>query len=324
LGTEVFKCLRAAGGYAIFGCDVSSLAYGHYQGDAVETFVVPRDRYADAVLALCRAQRIEAIVPGGEEPLRLLGERASDFAAAGVLLAANAPDVIADCTDKGRLFELLGATGVAIPWTRVVEAVDELPRPADLPRPCVVKPATGSGGSRFVFLVEQPADVALYVRYVLGQRRRVIVQEYVPEADGEFTVGVLHLPDRRLVGSVALRRIFHTQLSVMTRSDAGLISTGYSQGLIDDFPSVRVQAEQLAEALGSAGPLNVQGRLRDGVFLPFEVNPRFSASTYLRTMAGFNEIDLFLRRRAEAPWVRPGYYLRSLTELSVEPAAVKG
>ena len=55
------------------------------------------------------------------------------------------------------------------------------------------------------------------------------------------------------------------------------------------------QCEALARKLGSRGPLNVQGRLRDGVFLPFEVNPRFSASTYLRALAGVNELAIYLR-----------------------------
>ncbi|HEY3083508.1 MAG TPA: ATP-grasp domain-containing protein [Chloroflexota bacterium] len=328
LGTEVLKCLRAAGRYRVFGCDISPLAYGHYQGAADETFVVPRDGYAEAVLELCRAHAVEALVPGGEEPLALLSARADELAAAGVFLAANSAEVVAECSDKARLFERLGRLGLPVPWTRSVTSLEQLGPPADLPCPLVVKPATGSGGSRFVFLLDDPADAPIYVKYLLAQRPIVLVQEYVPEGEGEFTVGVLHRPDGRLVGSVALRRLFHSQLSVLTRSDAGLISTGYSQGLIDDFPAVRAQAERVAAALGSVGPLNVQGRVRDGTLLPFEVNPRFSASTYLRALAGFNEVDLYLRCRDDAgrshrPSVRPGYYLRSLTETWVDPAAVE-
>lgn len=108
----------------------------------------------------------------------------------------------------------------------------------------------------------------------------------------------------------------------------GLISSGFSQGLIDEFPEIREQAERIAIVLGSVGPINVQGRMRNGVLLPFEINPRFSASTYLRTLAGFNEIDVYLRAllNAEAPapvQISPGYYLRSLSEVRVEKKEVK-
>jgi carbamoyl-phosphate synthase large subunit len=74
--------------------------------------------------------------------------------------------------------------------------------------------------------------------------------------------------------------------------------------------------------------VNIQGRLRHGTLVPFEINPRFSASTYLRAMAGFNEVDLLLRNAAlgeDAPtWkLREGWYLRSLTERFIAPDELK-
>lgn len=76
------------------------------------------------------------------------------------------------------------------------------------------------------------------------------------------------------------------------------------------------------------GPINIQGRVRSGVLMPFEINPRFSASTYLRALAGFNEIDMLLGYliTGELPSpisIKPGWYLRSLTEDYVTKEAVK-
>ena len=78
----------------------------------------------------------------------------------------------------------------------------------------------------------------------------------------------------------------------------------------------------MAKAAKSCGPFNIQGRVKDGVLIPFEINPRFSASTYLRTLAGFNEVDLFLQhlaKRQVAPnWqLKEGYYLRSFEEIYI-------
>jgi carbamoyl-phosphate synthase large subunit len=328
LGTEILKCLRMAGTYEAFGCDVSPYAFGHYQEGTVETFVVPTDGYVDAVADLCRRLAIDAVIPGGEEPLRLLIGGADRLQRAGARLAGNAPHVVADCSDKGRLFARLAELAVPMPWTMIVVDEATFARRADVPMPCVVKPASGSGGSNFVYLANSLSDARTYVNALLKEGRTPLVQEYVPEDEGEFTVGTLATPAGRLIGSIALQRLFHAKLSVQMRSKAGLVSSGYSQGLIDEFPAVRAQAERIATAMKNAGPMNIQGRMRDGIFYPFEINPRFSASVFLRAMAGFNEVDLFLQSLlgdgtpAVGP-IRSGFYLRSLSEVFVPKTDLK-
>lgn len=131
-----------------------------------------------------------------------------------------------------------------------------------------------------------------------------------------------------MVGSIALRRSFDAKLSVMSRGRGGLVSSGYSQGYIGNFPEICERAEAIAIAVGSRSALNIQGRMRNGELVPFEINPRFSASTYLRAMAGFNEVDILLRRLAfnEPAWpesLREGWYLRSLTERYVDPQEIR-
>jgi carbamoyl-phosphate synthase large subunit len=316
LGTELLKCLAATDRYRVFGCDISNYAFGHYQEGFEETAMVSSEGYEDVVLKLCLDWDIEAVIPGGEGPLVLLGKAAPQFEAQGIHVAANDPQVIATCSDKARLFERLSEMKLPIPATRSIRNPDELD---GFPMPCIVKPATESGGSSFVFLAADLIEATLYVNLLLNNGKKALVQEYIPVDEGEFTIGVLSLPNGRTLGAVAMNRLFHAKLSVLYKSEAGLVSTGYSQGLIEEFPRVCAQAEALAEALGSRGPLNIQGRVRDGVLYPFEINPRFSASSYLRTMAGFNEADLYLRSVLEGeavarPTLRPGVYLRSLSE----------
>ena len=323
LGTEILKSLLRAGDYTLLGCDISALAYGHYQAGISKTFVVDRDRYAESVLQICAKEAIRAVIPGGEEPAVLLGQAAARFQEAGVHVAGNSPRVVALCSDKGRLFEHMKDLGLPVPWTLAVQDVREFERLENVPYPCVVKPSTGSGGSRYVFLASNQSEAALYLSYLLNNDQSALIQEYLPVEGGEFTVGVLSMPDGRLAGSVAMRRLFHTRLSISVQSKVGLISSGYSQGLIDEFSEVRAQSEEIARKLGSTGPLNIQARLRDGKLVPFEINPRFSASTYLRAMAGFNEINLYLRyvlfnEEPHAGTIKPGFYLRSLAEIYVD------
>lgn len=325
LGTEILKCLNLTGNYEVFGCDISPFAYGHYQESFAKTFLVDRKRYVVSVIEICKANGIRAIIPGGEEPMTLLGSHASEFKAIGVHIAGNSPNVISTCENKQRLFDQLNLLGLPIPRTVAVHHENEI---GDFPYPCVIKPATGTGGSRFVFLVSDYKEALLYSRYILDNCDTALLQEYISLDEGEFTIGVLSLPDSMLVGSIAMQRLFHAKLSVQTNTRMGLISSGYSQGLIDVFFEIRTQAEAIAKALGSTGPVNIQGRLRNGILLPFEINPRFSASTYLRAMAGFNEIDIYLQyilhnKESVTPQIRPGYYLRSLSEVFAPKEALK-
>lgn len=325
LGTEILKCLLLAGRYEVYGCDISPLAFGHYQHGFRGTLLVDRDDYVGSVLRVCAETGAQYVIPGGEEPMVLLAREGERLAAAGVGFAGNDPAVVTRFSDKRLTFETLAQMGIQTPITLTVKE----PRDLDPMRyPCVVKPATGSGGSTFVFLAGDREEALLYVSYLTRNGSTAIVQEYLPEDEGEFTIGVLSLPDRRVAGSVAMRRLFNSKLSVLHRGRLGLISTGYSQGYIDEYKTWRETAERIAVAIGSAGPINLQGRVRRGAFVPFEINPRFSASTYLRAMAGFNEVDVFLQFLAtghvnQASPLRPGYYLRSLTETYVPPEGVR-
>lgn len=325
LGTELLKCLRLAGGYHVFGCDISSTAYGMYEPGFERTFLVDRTRYIESVIKACKEADAAWIVPGGEQPMKLLAGESKRLEAAGIRLVANDADVIRLCSDKAATFEKLAAMGVRIPRTAPVSSLDDL---RAVGMPCIVKPATGSGGSTMVFFAVDEHEAKTYADYIWRSGNRPIVQEYIPHDEGEFTIGVLSLPDGSIAGSIALRRNLDSKLSVMSRGRGGLISSGYSQGYIGDFPAIRSQAEHIAKALGSRGAMNIQGRVRGGSLIPFEINPRLSASTYLRALAGFNEVDALLRflafgERPRFAAVREGWYLRSLTEMYVAPGVAK-
>ena len=326
LGTEILKCLQLAGGYDAFGCDVSPLAFGHYGYHFESTALVRRETYVGDLLALCKRFSIDCIVPGGEEPTRLIANSLELFANAGVRVATNDLTLVSSMSNKVECFRILETLRFVVPATRAVQEPKDL---KEFPMPCIVKPATGSGGSVFVFFAKDLAEASLYCSYLTNNGQIAMVQEYLPEHRGEFTVGVLSLADRRCAGVIALKRMFDSKLSISSRGNGFLISSGYSQGEIGAFPDVCAAAVDMATKLGSVGPLNIQGRINThGEFVPFEINPRFSASTYLRALAGFNEVDYYLRsllghETPQALEIRPGFYLRSLTEVAVPVGQLK-
>lgn len=327
LGSEIIKSLNLAKNkYQIYGCDLSPLAYGHYMEGVHASYVIDRENYVENVIKICKKEDISVVVPGGDEPAVLLGGAKDILEENGLLFAGNTSSVVNVCSHKGHLFEYLAGHDIVIPQSWTIHAIEDIESIHTFP--CIIKPATNSGGSTSVFITQNSDELRIYAAYMLNNNMIPIVQEYLPHETGEFTVGVLHSPEGKLVGSIALKRLFHAKVSIMSKTDSGLISSGYSQGEIHDFPEIRETAEKIASLCGSMGPLNIQGRLKDGVFCPFEINPRLSASTYLRALAGFNEIDMYidmlLGNEVEThPNIKYGYYLRSFEEKHVSYQEVR-
>src|SRR5260370_24160687 len=176
--------------------------------------------------------------------------------------------------------------------------------PADFP--LILKPARDSGGSRNVFIAQEEDELLFFARYLLRNTDAVLIQEYVGTPEDEYTVGILSGLDGELLGSIALHRFIGDALSTRLtvpnrtgRNDLGnklVVSSGFSHGTIQDFSEVRKKCEEMATALGSRGPLNIQCQVCGGALVPLEFNPRFSGSTSIRALADFNEPDLLIRR----------------------------
>ncbi len=318
LGTEAVKALLAGGRYRVAAADISPLAFGLHMEGPCARVLLREDRYVEDLIDACRRIGVSAVVPAADATGRLVSDARQRLEALGIACGTNHPDVVALCSDKAETFARLDALGVPIPRTV------RLSEPADLPLapfPCVIKPSTGSGGSIMVAVATSPGEALVHASAIWSTGRAAVAQEYLAESEGEFTVGVLSLG--RWTGSIAMRREFPSKLSYLVRSRGFVVSSGYSQGVIDDFPAVRRQAERIAGMLGSEGPMNVQGRMRGGEFIPFEINARFSATTYLRHLAGFPELQLLVDHLLTgrvpdcAPAIRRGHFLRSLSEVFV-------
>src|SRR5690606_23970531 len=107
--------------------------------------------YVESVIESCVAANCRWLVPGGEQPLHLLSRARPELMALGIELVANAQDVVSLCMDKKLLADRLGSLGISQPATCIADEPDAA---SIVGLPCVIKPASGSGGSAFVFLVE--------------------------------------------------------------------------------------------------------------------------------------------------------------------------
>ena len=100
-----------------------------------------------------------------------------------------------------------------------------------------------------------------------------VIQECIGSIDDEFTAGTITFAGK-CFGSILLKR---------TLRDG---NTWTAQVVNDE--TLQRSIEHIAEALNPTGPCNFQFRLdQSGNPRVFEINARFSGTTYMRTIAGF-------------------------------------
>jgi carbamoyl-phosphate synthase large subunit len=328
VGTQILKSLQMAETpYRLIGVDMSPTAYGLYTVDSRHLVPASDDpEYLNLLLKICDEDKVKVLIPSSEFEALQVSRNREKFSIMGVTPIVNPPEVIETCADKSKTVEFLKSNGLNYPKTVIIEKESDLSKVDFFP--VVIKPAKSTGGSRNVYIAQTKDELSFFANYLLRQRYFPLVQEYVGSPDEEYTVGVIALDDGEIGGSIALRRYIRTGLSkkLETMSYSGLepliVSSGVSEGEVKDFPEIREYSELIAKKLGAKGPINIQGRNTKDGFYPFEINPRFSGSTSIRAMLGFNEPDLLIRYHilGEKPSgikIKHGIVVRGLKELCI-------
>jgi carbamoyl-phosphate synthase large subunit len=322
LGLELVKCLSFDDAISIYGADSDPSAYGISDKRLTKTFVVGKgdeDAYCQELLRICKKESIVYVVPGAETTNRILCVNQDLFRANGLVPFVNCKEVFNICSNKVACNLFLESKG--LPSLQTLYVSKKQPLETFDAFPCVVKPASQSGGSNLVFLAEDLNEAKFFAAYLSARGFASCVQEYI-DSEEEFTVGVMSSPQGLILSSIALKRNLSSKLSRSLSYSNRVISSGWSQGRIEAFPMICDQAEKIALALGSTWALNIQGRVRNNQFIPFEINPRHSGTSFFRALSGVNEIliglDYFTSNQEQSSkarvTIKPASYSRILTE----------
>jgi carbamoyl-phosphate synthase large subunit len=308
-GGQILKALRLIPEqrYLLVGADASEHCPQFRDVDHAVRLPLARDPgYLEALFELCERFQIRVVFPGCEPELKVMTAAKRDFDSRGILLMAAEHEFIELCLNKERANQRLADLGYAPP--RYLKVSDRDALAAVDWFPVVVKPSVGAGGSANCFIAQNRQELMALCDY-LGLENiagSFIVQEYVGTPEEEYTVGVLLDLDGNYINSIAVRRLMSGQLNIRSSvpnrtgeqrfGSRLVISSGVSQGYVGRFEAVTRQCRDIAQALGARGAVNIQCRLVDGVVKVFEINPRFSGTTSIRAMVGYNEPDVLLRR----------------------------
>lgn len=298
VGSQILKTLRNSKyHYRIIGTDITKNSFGLTKCD--KSYIVPpynKTNYISRILKICNINKVDFIAPGTDGELLKLAQKKEIFREKGIQILSNPYSVLKLCFNKGNLFQYLKEKKIPTPKFYIVKNLKELKK---MGSPVVIKPVEG-GGSRSVFLAETFEETKFFVKYLLERKISVIIQEYLPTLS-EFIVGVVRLENGKIKRSIAMKRDLEKSLSqrevfISKKSRKRfIISSGISQGMFDDYKDIRKFCEKISDVVGAEGPLNIQCRKTSEGIIPFEINPRFSGTTSLRSLVGFNELDFLIR-----------------------------
>jgi carbamoyl-phosphate synthase large subunit len=339
-GEQILKALRLAGPerYMIIGGDASEACPQFSLVDV--PVILPRANdplYIEALLGICRRYDVRAVFHGCEPDLIAMARARDEFERLGILVPINPDSVLRTCMDKSETARFLSENGFKTPRSAAWHIDSPLPN-LDI-FPLVIKPSVGSGGSQNVFIVQSKSEVSTLSEYLKKSGSEWIIQEYVGTHKDEYTIGVLFDLDGDYVNSIATHRLLTSSLNIKAavrnttgRAELGewlIVSSGVSQGYVGHFPDITAPCVRIARALGARGAINVQARQYKGELYVFEINPRFSGTTSLRAMMGFNEPDLLVRQHVfgEKPQrdfpYREGCIIRTLLENILPSTPIK-
>ena len=209
---------------------------------------------------------IDIIIPIAEPELRFLSNinRLDKIGKAKMITASSVALEIG--FDKYSTAEFLKKVNLPFPKTFLaldVKAIDYFP--------VILKSKTGSG-SKDIHKIKTMDEFLFYTRNHIED---YVVQEFIPDDNGEFTCGLF----RSKKGEIR-SQIFKRELT-----------GGYSgYGEVVENNKITSLLEVLALKLDLVGSINVQLRIIDNQPKVFEINPRFSSTVLYRHLFGFEDL----------------------------------
>lgn len=256
----------------VMGVDITAAAPALFYCD--ETQIICRINepdYIPGLLSICKAKKIDCLIPTIDTDLLLLARNKAAFEAVGTMVLVSAADKVALCRDKRYTADYFNSLGLKSP--AVADNADKY----DLEFPAFIKPKDGSS-SIDAYRVESKKELKLYAEK-LGD---YIIQPFI--TGREYTIdifcdyegnAVFITPRERL--AIRSGEVLKTQIC----QDDRMISE--MKILIADFkPCGQITVQMIRET-------------KTGEDYYIEINPRFGGGAPLSIKAGADSAKAVIR-----------------------------
>lgn len=308
LGQGILRCLNFSNNqYNIITADPDVRSTGHALAHTSYKIPFASDpSYLDKIEVIILKEKVDVILIGTDVELPLFAEKKEYLESKYQLkVIVSNQHVINIANDKWLTAEFLRENGFPYPASALTTDPAQI---ANLKQSCdypfIAKPVDGAR-SKGLEIIRNDEDLAR----VCGYKNNLVVQEMIDDELGEFTTGCL------VVGGKCAAVV-----SLVRDLRDGNTWRAYRDKNTSKYDSVIIA---IAEALGIDGPSNFQYRIKNGAPVIFEINGRFSGTTPLRLMFGFNEVEAVLeyyleRKPVIQPILKEGTVLRTFSDLFVE------
>ena len=260
----------------IVAIDPSPYSAGLYWSDSSYLIPFANDpNYMDHIINIIKIESPDAILVGTDVELHIFAKHRKmleDEFGVHVLVSSNRVIGIAD--DKYLTYEFLKSNGFSYPETCLPGDEEKLISKVGFP--LIVKPRIGARS----YGVHKVNDKNTLDR-LIKNKEEVLIQECVKTSQDEYTASALVF-NGSCDASIVMRR--------------ELRDGNTYRVYVNKYNLLNKKIRELAEMLKPHGSVNFQFRLDGSQVKVFEINSRFSGTTPLRAHAGFNEVELCLRK----------------------------
>jgi carbamoyl-phosphate synthase large subunit len=282
--------------YRITAGDMSAQAAGLYRCD--NGILLPSATstdYIESILKIARDEDMDAIYIGSDEELLIIGNSKKRIESESKAKVLSSPiDVLTTARDKWKTFLFLKENN--LPVAESALPADDEKFVKEFGYPIVVKPREGYG-SLYFYLVHCKSEMQQAISNIQKAGWHALLQEYLNENNAEYTSGVtIDRFGKYVMSSVSIQKILKNGQTY--------------KAFIDDYKEVRRSSEEAALKLGARGAINIQAKLIENKPKIFEINPRFSATCPMRSVAGINEPDIVFRNSVLGEEIKVRSYSR--------------
>jgi carbamoyl-phosphate synthase large subunit len=308
LGQGILRCLQSSKlKYNIFTADPSPYSSGHWLG--VKPFLLPfvsDKNYQQKLEDILEKVNIDVIFVGTDVELPFFSEN-KDYLEKKYnlkVIVSNAK-VIEIANDKFKTASFLKENDCFYPdsvMANDLEGLKEFRTRNDFPY--FAKPVDGARSMGLVKIFDEED-----LQKVIKNPKNLVIQEFLPDTDGEFTTGVL-VTKGKCKAIVSLKRDLRDGNTYRTYRDK-------TTTIHDSY------IKEVAEKLNVEGPCNFQYRIKNSKPIIFEINGRYSGTTPLRMFYGFNEVEAYLEYlvngvKIAQPTLKEGMVFRTFSDLFIE------
>lgn len=308
LGQGILRCLQDfRSEYNIYTADPSPYSSGHWLGDKPFVLPVISDlNYKSELEDIIQKIKLDVIFVGTDVELPFFAENQKYLEEKYRLkIIVSSSEVIEIANDKFKTANFLKENGFYYPDS--VMAYDRSSVEIFKARnkfPYFAKPVDGARSMGLIKINNRKE-----FQEVLENPKNLVIQEFLPDLDGEFTTGVIVVKGK-CNAIVSLKRDLRDGNTFRTYRDS-------STSKYDSY------IKEVAEKLNVEGPCNFQYRIKNGKPIIFEINGRYSGTTPLRMIYGFNEVKSYLDyllkdKEIEQPELKQGMVFRTFSDIFIE------